>query len=183
MAEKTAQKNTLVKASARNLRLSPRKMRLVTNLINGMRVADAMTQLQFTNKKGAKMVQKLLMSAVANAENNFSLNRDGLYIKSITCDMGPVMQRAFPRARGSAFVIRRKLAHVNLILEDRGVPKSKGKKKAVVPVPAKKAKAEKAETNHEAAPNKIDTKTVKTTHRENQAGSVDSKTSAEKLNK
>ncbi|QQS23174.1 hypothetical protein IPM19_01240 [bacterium] len=48
------------------------------------------------------MVAKLIQSAIANAENNFSLNRDGLYIKSITCDMGPVLQRAFPRARGSA---------------------------------------------------------------------------------
>ncbi len=184
MADKVEKKNTLVKASARNLRLAPRKMRLVTNLVAGMRVADAMTQLQFTNKKGAKMLQKLLSSAVANAEHNFSMNRDGLYIKSITCDMGPVMQRAFPRARGSAFVIRRKLAHVNLILEDRGVPKTKGKKKATIPAIPKKAKTEKVEKGEtNEAPKKIDTKTVKATHRENQAGSVDSKTSAEKLNK
>src|SRR4051812_35464379 len=115
MAEKTAQLNKkpaakapapkaaktvvaekpLVRAHARGLRISPRKMRLVTNLIKDMRVNDALTQLQFTNKKGAKMLQKLLQSALANAENNFSLNGNNMFVKTITCDMGPVMKRSF----------------------------------------------------------------------------------------
>ncbi len=142
MAEKTVQQNTkqLVRAHARNLRISPRKMRLVTNLVKNMSVNDALVQLQFTNKKAAIMVSKLLQSAAANAEHNFSMNREGLFVKTITCDMGPVLQRAFPRARGSAFVIRRKMSHVNVILEEREVkvkktaPKLPKTKKAEKPV-------------------------------------------------
>jgi large subunit ribosomal protein L22 len=121
MSDNSKQQNMprLVTASARDLHLSPRKMRLVTNLLKGMQVDDAMVQLQHLNKKGAPMVAKALRSAVANAKNNFSLETDRLYIKSITADMGKVMKRYFPRARGSAFVIRRKLSHVNIVLEER----------------------------------------------------------------
>ena len=109
----------LVRATARHLHVSPRKMRLVTNLIKGMRVDLALAQLQHANKKASPMMIKLLQSAVANAKNNFSLSTDHLYVKEVTCDMGKVMKRYFPRARGSAFVIRRKMCHVNLVLEER----------------------------------------------------------------
>ena len=121
MANATAKTESakLVKAQARDLRIAPRKMRLVTNLLKGMQVEDAMVQLQHLNKKGAPMVAKLLKSAVANAKNNFSMDEGRLYIKSITADMGQAMKRYFPRARGSAFVIRRKLSHVNIVLEER----------------------------------------------------------------
>lgn len=130
MAEKTTKLNTekLVMASARSLHISPRKMRLVTNLVKNMNALDAVTQLQFKNKKASPMLIKLIKSAVANAEHNFSLDPETLYIKSITCDMGQTMKRFFPRARGSAFVIRRKLCHVNLVLESKpGKKKSKTK--------------------------------------------------------
>ncbi len=70
------------------------------------------------------MVMKLINSAVANAENNFSLSADHLFIKNITTDSGTVMKRYFPRARGSAFVIRRKLAHINIELEERKTGKT-----------------------------------------------------------
>src|SRR3989338_6142428 len=108
----------VVTAQARSLRISPRKMRLVTNLVKNMPVEEAITQLTFTNKKAAGMLAKLLKSAVANAENNFSMKPEQLYIKSVTCDMGQTMKRYFPRARGSAFTIRRKLAHVDIVLEE-----------------------------------------------------------------
>lgn len=149
MSAKVAQPNTkpLVKAHARNLRLAPRKMRLVTNLVKNMRLENALTQLTFTNKKGAKMLQKLLLSAAANAEHNFDLNRADLFIKSITCDMGPVLQRSFPRARGSASLIRRKMSHVNVILEERALPKSKTARKVATP----KAKAEKTPVTQEGS--------------------------------
>ena len=140
--QEVAQQNTkpLVRAHARNLRIAPRKMRLVTNLVKNMRVNDALVQLQFTNKKAAGMVTKLLQSALANAENNFSLKRDNMFIQTITCDMGPVLKRSFPRARGSAFIIRRKMCHVNVLLEEREVkvkktaPKLPKVKKADKPV-------------------------------------------------
>lgn len=204
MAEKTAQLNKkadkapkavkpaapLVRAHARSLRIAPRKMRLVTNLVKDMRLNDAVTQLQFVNKKGAKMLQKLLQSAAANAEHNFSLNRDNMFIKTITCDMGPVMKRSFPRARGSAFMIRRKLSHVNVILEEREV-KAKKKKapvvaKAVRPEPKEKvveldteidAKAEVIETPKTEEPK------VKEVHNENTADTVKQETSPQNLNK
>ncbi len=117
----------LVKAFARHLRIAPRKLRLVTNAVKGMYVDQALAQLKHMNKKGALMVAKAIDSAVANARNNFSLNPEHLYIQSITTDMGKVMGRYFPRARGSAFVIRRKLSHLNVVLAEK---KRKGSKTA-----------------------------------------------------
>lgn len=117
-ADKTAS-TPLVRASARQLRVAPRKIRLVTNLVKGMNVGEALAQLEHLPKKSAPLVSRLIKSAAANAKNNFSLDPDFLYIKSITTDMGKSMKRYFPRARGSAFVIRRKLSHVNIILEER----------------------------------------------------------------
>ncbi len=182
----------LVRAHARSLRIAPRKMRLVTNLVKDMRLSEAMTQLSFTNKKGAKMLQKLLQSAAANAENNFSMNRDTLFIKELTCDMGPVLQRSFPRARGSAFMIRRKMSHVNVILEERAVKlKKKQKAKAVVPKavrPEPKEKSEETPANDPASETIVETThpedtAVKETHNENNSDLVDEKTSPQNLQK
>lgn len=186
MAEKVGQSNSKpqVRAHARNLRISPRKIRLVTNLVKNMRVADALVQLQFTNKKAAGMVIKLLRSAVANAENNFSLKGDKLFIKSITTDMGPALKRMFPRARGSAFIIRRKMAHVNVVLEERDVtPKSSAKllktQKKVEPIQTQEGQLGKAETESVAKP-KPEAK-IKEVHRENQDQAVDKKVTPENL--
>lgn len=109
----------LVVASARHLRIAPRKMRLVANLIKNMQVEQALVQLQHANKKAADMAAKLLKSAVANAQNNFSYKPENLYIKSISCDMGKVMKRYMPRARGSASTILRKMSHLNIVLEEK----------------------------------------------------------------
>ena len=109
----------LVKASARYVHIAPRKLRLVTNMVKGMNVVDALTQLHHTDKKAAPMVVKLLESAVANAKNNFSLDVERLFVKSLTADQATVMKRYFPRARGSAFTIRRKTSHINVVLEER----------------------------------------------------------------
>lgn len=185
----------LVRAHARSLRIAPRKMRLVTNLVKDMRLSEAMTQLSFTNKKGAVMLQKLLQSAAANAENNFSMNRDSLFIKELTCDMGPVLQRSFPRARGSAFMIRRKMSHVNVILEERAVKlKKKQKAKAVVPKAVRSEPKDKAEEIMENPPvdkqsenivtdNHPEDTTVKEVHHENDSDLVKEKTSPQNLNK
>lgn len=115
----------LVTAFAKDLHIAPRKVRLVTNLVKGMNVVDAMVELQHTTKKAAPMVLKLIKSAVANAQHNFALDPESLVIKSITADMGKVMKRYFPRARGSAFIIRRKMSHINIVLEEKV---AKGKK-------------------------------------------------------
>lgn len=120
MSEVKAQPNKQeIFASARYLRIAPRKMRLVTNMVKRMHVLSAIRQLEHTNKKAAGMLVKLLKSAVANAKNNFSIEPDRLYIKNLTTDMGTVMKRYMPRARGSAFTIQRKTCHVNVVLESR----------------------------------------------------------------
>ena len=176
-----------MRAHARNLRIAPRKMRLVTNLVKNMRVNDALVQLQFTNKKAAGMVVKLLQSALANAENNFSLSREGMFIKTITCDMGPVLQRAFPRARGSAFVIRRKMSHVNVLLEEReykakkSAPKLPKVKKADKPLKTQEGSlglpVEEKKTAVADEPN------VKEVRRGNESSEVKEKTSPQNIQK
>lgn len=120
----TTKQPVLVKASARHLHIAPRKMRLVTNMVKGMNALDAIVQLENAGKKASPMLVKLIQSAVANAKNNFNLNPEQLYIKSVTTDMGKVMKRYFPRARGSAFVIRRKMCHINIVLEEKVNAKS-----------------------------------------------------------
>ena len=115
----------LVKAQLRNVRISPRKVRLVASLVRGMNAFQAIVQLEHANKKAAPVLVKLIKSAMANAKNNFSLDLENLRISHISVDMGRVLKRYFPRARGSAFVIRRKTCSVNLVLEEMG--KHKGK--------------------------------------------------------
>ncbi|PIR96451.1 MAG: 50S ribosomal protein L22 [Candidatus Doudnabacteria bacterium CG10_big_fil_rev_8_21_14_0_10_42_18] len=121
MADKALKENTskLVRAKASFLRISPRKMRLLTSLVKGMRVDRAMAQLQHENAKAAPMLARLIKSAVANAKNNFSLDPEKLFIKDLACNMGPSMTRYSPRARGSAFVIRKQTSHVNIVLEEK----------------------------------------------------------------
>src|SRR3989338_861875 len=106
-----------VKAHARHIRMSSRKVRLVIDLIRGARVEKAQTQLRFANKLAAEPVLKLLNSAIANAVNNFQLNKDDLKITSITADEGPILDRWQPRAHGRAMPIRKRSTHISIILE------------------------------------------------------------------
>ena len=124
MADKTTQKNTetTVVAHARNIRIAPRKLRLVANMVRRMRAQDALVQLMFTNKKGASIVSKLIQSAIANAEHNFSLDAAGLHISSITCDAASVMKRFMPRARGSASPLNRRMSHLHVTLVSKATP-------------------------------------------------------------
>jgi large subunit ribosomal protein L22 len=130
---KVPAKAALKTASAHTvgIRMSPRKMRLVTNMVKGMPALDAMQQLRFTNKKASKYVLDLIRSAIANADHNFKLDVDRLYIKTITCDMGPKLKRYMPRAQGRASEIRRPSSHIHIILEER--PSSKASKSKLQP--------------------------------------------------
>jgi large subunit ribosomal protein L22 len=122
-----------VRANAKFIRVAPRKVRLVTNVIKGMNVGDALNQLAFIRKHGAKAVIKLVNSGIANAVNNFELDRNNLYIKTLTVDQGPILYRWMPKAMGRATQIRKKTSHIWLVLDER-VPskavKSKKDKKA-----------------------------------------------------
>jgi large subunit ribosomal protein L22 len=108
-----------VKAKTRYVRTAPRKMRLVSDMIRGMMIADAMRTLKFTNKNGAKVLYKTLMSAVAGAEQKGTVNVDNMYVKKVWVDEGPTMKRFMPRAQGRATVIRKRMSHLNIVLDEK----------------------------------------------------------------
>jgi len=122
-----------VKAKTKYVRITPRKMRLVVNLVKNLPVSQALDQLKFINKKAAKPVEKLLLSAIANAEHNFNLEKSNLIIKSFTVDEGPTLHRFMPRAHGRATPIRKKDSHLNLVLTEVKVSKAKAKKVELEP--------------------------------------------------
>jgi len=120
-----------VTAKLNNLRISPRKVRLVANLIKGMEVNGAKAQLRFLAKKSSQPLGKLLDSAVANAKNNFSLEENNLYISKIFVDSGQTLKRWLPRAFGRATPLMKRTSRVTLILAEKipGVKKAKKAKK------------------------------------------------------
>ncbi len=107
-------------ASLKNVRLSPRKIRLITDLIKGMNVAEAVIQLQFSRKHAARTVLKLLRSALANAKHNHDLKPESLMIKNAFVDGGAILYRWMPRAMGRATPLRKRTAHVTIILSGEG---------------------------------------------------------------
>jgi len=121
-------------AKLRYLRMAPRKARLLIDMIRGMKASDAMVQLQFSKRHASLPVQKLLASAVANAQNNSNLNPDTLVIKTAFVDGGPILYRSMPRAQGRATPLRKRTCHITLVLEGD------------VNEAPKKAKEEKVET-------------------------------------
>jgi len=108
---------TTVKAKLNNYRQSPRKVRLVADLIRGKRVERAMQELRFVNKKATKAVKKLLESAVANAKNNNGLKEKDLVLKEIRVDNGSTMKRFRAGARGQAYPLKRRTSHISIALE------------------------------------------------------------------
>ena len=107
------------KAVAKYIRIAPRKVRIVLDLIRGKNVAEAFAILKFTPKAGADVVEKVLRSAVANAENNFDMDVDKLFVKTAFADQGPTLKRIHPRSRGQAFKILKRTSHVTVIVEER----------------------------------------------------------------
>ncbi len=130
-----------VHAFLRSLRISPRKVRLVIDTVRGKSVKEADIRLSLLNKGAALPVLKLLRSAVANAEHNFKLDADSLFVKSITADGGPTLKRSRPRAFGRGAPIRKRTTHLSIVLADRSemVDKKAAKKAAhKAAAPAKK---------------------------------------------
>ena len=108
-----------VKATAKYIRIAPRKVRIVMNLVRGKSVADALAILKFTPKVGADAVEKVLRSAVANAENNFDMYVDRLFISSAFVDQGPTLKRIHPRSRGQAFKILKHTSHITVAVNEK----------------------------------------------------------------
>lgn len=106
-------------ARSRFIRRGPRKARLVADMVRGMRVEDALTALQFAPQHAANDVAKTIRSAAANAEHNFELSRDELWLKTIMIDDGPTMKRIRPVSRGSAHQYFHRTCHITVIVEDR----------------------------------------------------------------
>ena len=107
-----------VKARAKFIRTSPRKARMVTELVRGKGVGEALNILAFTKRAPAKIISKLLKSAVANADQMKNIDVDTLFIKQISVDQGPTMKRYRPRAMGRATMIRRRMSHITVVLEE-----------------------------------------------------------------
>jgi large subunit ribosomal protein L22 len=108
-----------VRARLRFARLGPRKARLVADLIRGKRSEEALNVLSFTKKAAAKIILKLLKSAIANATQKKNIDVDRLFIKKITVDQGPTMKRFQPRALGRATTIRKRTSHINIVLDEK----------------------------------------------------------------
>jgi large subunit ribosomal protein L22 len=110
-----------VKAVYKFARISPFKAREVTRNVQGLPVGKAVDLLKFTTKKAARMIGKTLKSAIANAENNFSLSADNLYVKEALIGDGPRISRSTPRAKGSASPIKKRMSHIRIILAERDI--------------------------------------------------------------
>ena len=149
-----------VKASLKYLRIAPRKVRLVADLIRGLDVEEAKSLLSLERKRAAKSLLKLLNSAISNAKNNFHLSEDNLYIKTIRVDQGPTLKRYFPRAQGRATLIQKKTSHIFIELaEGQKKKKKKVEKKVEVRKPLSKEEEELLrEIKKEGLPSKVKTK-------------------------
>jgi large subunit ribosomal protein L22 len=110
---------TQAQAVLKYVRISPRKVRIVINLIRGKKVSEALTILKFTPKAAAPIVEKLLNSAIANAENNFGLDKESLYVKTVYADQAAIMKRIRPRAQGRAFSIHKKVSHITVVVGEK----------------------------------------------------------------
>ncbi len=139
-------------AKLKYLRITPRKVRVVADLIRGKKVDQALAQLAYVEKRAAEPLAKLLRSAVANADQaaKGQLDADALFVKSLMVDQGPSLRRFMPRAMGRAFKVLKKTSHIVLTVSDDAMPRlkkpkiakkphSQSKKKAAAPTAAAKA--------------------------------------------
>ena len=106
------------KSVAKFVRVSPQKARLVARNVKGKPVEDAFNILKFTPKKAARLIEKVLSSAIANAENNFKVDVDSLYVKEVRIDGGPSWKRIQPRAMGRAYRIIKRTSHITVVVDE-----------------------------------------------------------------
>ncbi len=107
------------RAIAKHVRISPLKVNYICDEIRGKNVDEALAILRFTPKKGAKELEKVLNSAIANAENNFGMDRDDLYVLKAYANDGPTYKRWRPRARGMAYPILKRTSHIGVVVKER----------------------------------------------------------------
>jgi len=154
-------------ARSRFIRRGPRKARLVADMVRGMRVEEALTALQFAPQHAAHDVAKTIRSAAANAEHNFELSRDELWLKTIMIDDGPTMKRIRPVSRGSAHQYFHRTCHITVIVEDREEETTRRRRPQASRRPAEQATADASVDEQElatagaAAPDEVEEETPK----------------------
>ena len=108
-----------VRATAKTVRIAPRKVRLVLDLIRGKKADEDMAILKFTPNRGAEVALKVLKSAIANATHNNQLDEDKLYVKACYANEAVTLKRYMPRAKGRAYGINKRCSHVTVVVEER----------------------------------------------------------------
>lgn len=111
--------NMEAKATAKMVRISSRKVKLVIDLVRGKSVGEALAILRFTPKAASPVVEKLIQSAVANAEHNYNMDVEDLYVKEIFANEGPTLKRIRPRAQGRATAIMKRTSHITCVVAER----------------------------------------------------------------
>ncbi len=106
-------------ATLKYARISARKVKIVADLIRGKDVAEALAIVKFTPKASSEIIEKLLKSAIANAENNHNMDSKNLYISEIYANQGPTLKRIRPAAKGSAVRIRKRTSHITIVLSEK----------------------------------------------------------------
>jgi large subunit ribosomal protein L22 len=117
--ERNANKDTRPSAKLSFARISTTKACYVLDAIRGKNVNDALGLLAYNPRKGSALIEKLLKSAIANAQNNNGMNPDDLYIAECFANKGPTMKRIRPRAQGRAYRIEKRLSHITIVLDER----------------------------------------------------------------
>jgi large subunit ribosomal protein L22 len=107
------------KALAKHIRISPRKIKPIANLVRGKKVDEAKAILKFTPRKGAKILLKVLESAAANAENNHNMNSDELYVSEVYANQGPSMKRFVAGSMGRANPILHRTSHIGVVVKEK----------------------------------------------------------------
>ncbi len=107
------------KATLSNVRISPRKVQIVLDLIRNQPTEKALATLRLTPKAASPILEKLLKSAIANADNNYGMNKDQLYVAECYAAPGPIMKRIMPRAQGRAYRILKRTSHITIVLKEK----------------------------------------------------------------
>jgi large subunit ribosomal protein L22 len=135
-----------IKAKLNHLRITPRKVRLIADFIRNISIKEAKTKLKFIPNRAAEPVLKLLKSAIANAQNNFNVKEDDLYIKRIMVNQDTPFKRWFPISRGRSFPILKRACHIELVLGAKEDAKlEKIKQEAEKPTVSREEKIEKTQ--------------------------------------
>jgi len=107
------------RATLKYARISSRKVKIVADLIRGKDVNEALSIVKFTPKASSEIIEKLLKSAIANAENNHEMKSESLYVAEIFANQGPTLKRIRPAAKGSAVRIRKRTSHITIVVKER----------------------------------------------------------------